>query len=212
MSTILYYYPGNASLLPHLVLREIGAPFELRLVDRENNMQKSAEYLRLNPNGRIPVLRDGDLVLFETAAIAMHLADRHPEARLAPPIGTAARAEFYKWMVHLTNTPQTVYRAWFYPEEHVADRGAAPAVKAAAGKRLEGTFARIAAQLGEREWLLDSGFSAADLFLFMLVRWGRGMTPPPRDVAPLGQHAGRVLARPAVQAALAAEGITAPFV
>ncbi|MGH7083668.1 MAG: hypothetical protein ACREFN_01575, partial [Acetobacteraceae bacterium] len=73
-------------------------------------------------------------------------------------------------------------------------------------------FARIAAQLGGREWLLDSGFSAADLFLFMLVRWGRGMTPPPRDVAPLGAHAARVLARPAVRAGLAAEGITAPFV
>ncbi len=60
----LYYYPGNASLLPHMMLREIGAEFELRLVDRGQNFQKSAEYLRLNPNGRIPVLVDGDLVLF----------------------------------------------------------------------------------------------------------------------------------------------------
>jgi len=67
----LYYFPGNASLLPHMMLREIGAPFEMRLVDRSQNAQKSAEYLKLNPNGRIPVLIDGDLVLFETAAIAL---------------------------------------------------------------------------------------------------------------------------------------------
>lgn len=212
MAYILYYYPGNASLLPHMVLCEIGVEFELRLVDRQKNAQRSPEYLRLNPNGRIPVLCDQDLVLFETAAIAMHLADRHPDAKLAPPVGTAARGEFYKWMVHLTNTPQAEYRAWYYPEEHVAEPGAAPSVKAAAGKRLEAMFARIAAQLDGREWLLASGFSAADLFLFMLVRWGRGMKPPPRDVAPLGAHAARVLARPAVQRALAAERIGAPFV
>ncbi|MFL5316606.1 MAG: glutathione S-transferase N-terminal domain-containing protein [Microvirga sp.] len=92
----LYYFPGNASLLPHMMLREIGAPFELRLVDRAQNAQKSAEYLRLNPNGRIPVLIDGDLVLYETAAVALHLCDRHPEAALAPAPGTPERSLFYR--------------------------------------------------------------------------------------------------------------------
>ena len=93
---VLHYYPGNASLLPHMALREIGAPFELCLVDRTRGAQQSAEYLKLNPNGRIPVLMDGDIVLFEAAAITMHLADRHPEAALAPPIGTPERGQFYK--------------------------------------------------------------------------------------------------------------------
>ncbi len=212
MSTVLYYYPGNASLLPHMMLREAGAPVELRLVDRANHEQKSAEYLRLNPNGRIPVLIDGDLVLFETAAIALYLADKHVSARLAPPVGTAARAQFYKWMVHLTNTPQHEYRAWFYPHQHTADPAAIPAVKQAAGQRLERMFDRIATQLDGRDWLLDWGFSAADLFLLMLLRWGREMPRPPRDVPVLGAHAARVLARPAVQATFAAEGIEAPFV
>lgn len=212
MSYVLYYYPGNASLLPHMMLREIGAAVELRLVDRAHNAQKSPDYLRLNPNGRIPVLTDGDLVLFETAAIALHLADRHPQAALAPPVGTPERAQFYKWMVHLTNTPQAEYRAWFYPHEHVADPAAIPAVKEAARQRLEAMFDRIAAQMDGREWLLASGFSAADLFLTMLMRWGRAMPRPPRDVPTLGAHAARVLARPAVQAAFAAEGIAAPFV
>ena len=78
----LYYYPGNASLVPHMMLREIGVQFELRLVDRGQNAQQSPEYLKLNPSGRIPVLVDGDHVLFETAAIALYLADRFPEAGL----------------------------------------------------------------------------------------------------------------------------------
>ena len=207
----LYYYPGNASLLPHMVLREIGAPFELRLVDRAREAQKSADYLRLNPNGRIPVLVDGELVLFETAAITLHLVDRHPEAELAPAPGTSARAEFYKWMVHLTNTPQAEYRAWFYPWQHVADRAMAESVKRAAGERLGRMFKLIADQLAEGPWLLGERFSAADLFLFMLVRWGREMPHPPRALPQLAAHASRVLERLAVQATLEAEGLKAPI-
>src|SRR4051794_29775779 len=171
----VYYYPGNASLLPHMMLREIGAPFELVLVDRDNDAQKRPDYLRLNPNGRIPVLTGDGLVLFETAAIALHLGDAHPVSGLAPELGSPDRAQFYKWMVHLTNTPQAEFRAWFYPEEHVTDPTAAATVKQAAATRLNGMFDRIAAQLGEGPWLLGARFSAADLFLLMLTRWGRGM-------------------------------------
>jgi glutathione S-transferase len=207
----LYYYPGNASLLPHMMLREIGAPFELRLVDRARNGQKSADYLKLNPNGRIPVLADGDLVLFETAAIALHLADRFPEAGLAPAVGTRERAEFYKWMVHLSNTPQAEYRPWFYPHEHAGDEAAIPSVKQASEQRLYRMFDVIAEQLGSRTWLLGERFSAADLFLFMLMRWGRGMPRPPRSISNLDALAERVAARPAVQEAFRAEGIQAPF-
>ena len=209
---MLHYYPGNASLLPHMALREAGAPFELCLVDRTRGAQQSTEYLKLNPNGRIPVMVDGDIVLFEAAAITMHLADRHPEAALAPPIGTPERGQFYKWMVHLTNTPQAEFRAWFYPWEHVADPAAADSVKQAATARLDCMFDVIAIQLGTAPWLLGERFSAADLFLLMLVRWGRTMPRPPRDIPQLASHAQRVLGRPAVQATFAAEGLATPFV
>ncbi|MEE1657182.1 glutathione binding-like protein [Microvirga sp. CF3062] len=207
----LYYFPGNASLMPHMMLREIGAEFELRFVDRAQNAQKSPEYLKLNPSGRIPVLVDGDLVLFETAAIALYLADKFPQAGLAPALGTRERAEFYKWMIHLTNTPQTEYMPWYYPHEHVSDEAAQPAVKQAAGERLNRMFDVISEQLGDKTWLLGDRFSAADLFLFMLIRWGRGMPRPPRSLPNLNALAERVLARPAVQQALDAEGIKDPF-
>jgi glutathione S-transferase len=208
----LYYYPGNASLLPHMALREAGVPFKLRLVDRTQNAQKSAEYLRLNPSGRIPVLVQGELVLFESAAITLHLADQHPETGLAPPIGTSERANFYKWMVHLSNTPQAEFRAWFYPWEHVADPAAADALKQASGERLGRMFDVIASQLGNGPWLLGHCFSAADLFLLMLVRWGRAMPHPPRLLPQLASHAERVLMRPAVQATFEAEGLAEPFI
>ena len=70
----------------------------------------------------------------------------------------------------------------------------------------------IAAQLGDRPWLLASGFSAADLYLLMMVRWGRTLPRPAREIPALGAHAARVLARPAVQATFAVEGLARPFV
>ena len=86
----LHYYPGNASMTPHMVLEELGVRFELKYVDRTVGAHKSSDYLKLNPNGLIPVFVDGDLVLYETAAILLHLADTHPDAGL-PGFGTAER-------------------------------------------------------------------------------------------------------------------------
>jgi len=208
----LHYYPGNASLFPHMLLREIGAPFELKLVDRSVNAQKSADYLRLNPNGLIPVLVDADQVIFETAAIGLYLADKYSEARLAPPVGSAPRGGYYKWMVHLSNVVQAGFRTWFYPHEAVVDPSAIETAKEASGLRMMLAFDRIAEQLGTGPWLLGETFSAADLYLLMLTRWGRTLPRPARDIPEIGAHAARVLARPAVQAAFAAEDLAAPLI
>jgi glutathione S-transferase len=85
-------------------------------------------------------------------------------------------------------------------------------VKAAAERRLNDIFDRIADQLGAGPWLLGERFSAADLYLLMLIRWGRAMPRPPRTLPPLGALAERVLARPAVQATIAAEALQPPIV
>ena len=100
----LHYFPGNASMTPHMLLEELGVPFALKYVDRTALAHKTPEYLKLNPNGLIPLLVEGDLVLYETAAILLHLADTHPQAGFAPALGTAERAQFYKWLAWMTNT------------------------------------------------------------------------------------------------------------
>ena len=115
----LHHYPSTASMVPHILLEELGEPFELVLVDRMRDQQKSPDFLRLNPNGLIPVLVDGDLVLYETAAICLHLCDTHPQAGLAPALGTHERAHFYKWLMWLTNTLQSTLMVYFYPERWV---------------------------------------------------------------------------------------------
>jgi glutathione S-transferase len=209
MTLALYYYPGNASTLPHMMLHEIGVPFELRLVDRATEAQRDPAYLRINPNGLIPALVDGDAVLFETAAIVLHLVERFPQAGLGPLPGDPGRARFLTWMVHLSNTPQAQYMAWFYPQKYAGDPGGMDTVKQGARIRLERMFELIAAQLDEGPYLLGERFSAADLFLFMLVQWGRNMPRPPRAHPALAAHAARIWARPAVRATFDAEGITA---
>jgi glutathione S-transferase len=115
----LHYFPGNASLAPHIALHELGVSFVLKKVDRERQQHKSPDYLKLNPNGQIPVLVDDGQVLYETAAILLHLADRHPQARLAPQVGSFGRAHFYKWLVWLTNTLQATLMHYFYPDRMV---------------------------------------------------------------------------------------------
>jgi glutathione S-transferase len=208
----LHYFPGNASLFPHMMLREAGADFELKLVDRAVNAQKSAAYLQLNPNGLIPVMVDGEVAIYETAAIALHLGDRFPAAGLAPPVGTPARAAYYKWMMHISNVLQAGFRAWFYPHEFVADPEAMETAKAAAGVKMMQAFDRIADQLGRGPWLLGETFSAVDLYLLMMTRWGRTLPRPARDIPEIGAHAARLLARPRVAETLAAEGLEPPFI
>ena len=208
----LYYYPSNASMAPHMVLEEIGAPFELSRVDRENNAHKGAAYLRLNPNGLIPAFVDGDLVLFESAAICLHLADTNPEAGLAPTLGTAERAQFYKWLIHLTNTVQAELLSYFYPERLTDDAAAALQVKAHAETRVGEMFDRIEASLAAGgPYLLGPRFSAADLYLLMLARWTRGMTNPARNRKAVRRLLDRLIERPAVKRAFATEKIAAPL-
>jgi glutathione S-transferase len=91
----LHYFPANANAAPHMVLEALGAKYELLLVDRTKDAQKSREYLKINPNGRIPTLVDNNLVLSEAAAIVLHLVDQNPDAGLAPKVGTPERAKFY---------------------------------------------------------------------------------------------------------------------
>ena len=195
-----------------MLLREIGAPFELRLVDRASNEQKSAEYLKLNPSGTIPVLVDDGMPIFETAAIALYLADRHPEAMLAPPAGSRERGAYYKWIVLISNGLQTQYRAWFYAHEFVDDPAHVDSVKAATAARIGKTFELISAHLASNTWLLGEAFCAVDLYLFMFIRWGRALPQPPRLDPVLAAFAARVAARPAVLEALNVEGIMPPYI
>lgn len=216
----LHYFPGNASLIAHIVLEEIGAPFELAYVDRAQAAHKSAAYLALNPNGLIPVLVDSSLagaeplVLYETAAICMHLADSHPGARLLPSLATRERAHAYKWLAWLASALQATLILYFYPERWADDAAGAAAVKAHAEAKAGALLEQIDAELARHggPWLLGANYSVVDPYAFVLCRWTRGFGRPARELAHVKPWLDRMLARPAVQRAFATEKLPAPSV
>src|ERR1700758_1699917 len=206
----LHYFPSNANAAPHMVLEEIGQKYELVLVDRAKNAQKSKEYLKINPNGRIPVLVDGDLVLSESAAIVLHLVDQHPSCGLAPEVGTPERAKFYQWLTFLTNSLQEELMIWQYPERLAGDDAAAgEVVKRGAEARASAFLDVIEDHLKANGPLfLGNKLSAADFYLVMLSRWARPMATPPRSRPNIAKLLDKVTALASVRRAYEQEGIT----
>lgn len=213
----LHYYPSTAAMIPHIVLEELGVAYERVLVDRTRDAHKAPGYLALNPNGLIPVLTDGGLVLYETAAIVLHLCDTHPQAHLAPPLASAERAQFYKWLMWCTNTLQATLIAYFYPERWVREGNAegAAEVKDQAHRKVAQLLRQVEGQLAGHggPWFLGERYSALDPYVFTLCRWTRNFASDrARDLPAAGPYLQRMLARPAVQRVLAAEGLSPPFV
>ena len=212
----LHYSPSNASFAPHVVLEELGLPFQLQLVDRDNDAHKSPAYLKLNPNGLIPVMQDGDLVLYETAAILLHLADTNPAAGLAPAVGTPERAQFYKWLIWMTNTLQPLIIAYYYPHRWMDEgntAGVAEVKKNAelrVGPLLDQLDALLASHGGP--WILGERYTVADAMAFMLCRWTRNFARPARSLPHIGAYLARMLERPAVKRAIATEQLPQPWV
>ncbi|MFT3756296.1 MAG: glutathione S-transferase family protein [Pseudoxanthomonas sp.] len=207
MSTVLYGSASTASLVVHWLLIELNIPHELTLLDFDKNEQKSPAYLKLNPQGRVPTLVIDGQVLTESAAIAMHLADLHPEAKLAPAIGTPQRAAYYRWMFFCAYTLMPAYRAWFYPAEP-AGAANVETVKANACAFIEKAWSEVNEHLAANgPYLLGAEKSAADFVLTMLMRWSRNM-PTPSDTWPaLHAHAALMKSLPSFREVYRREGI-----
>ena len=204
----LFYAPGTASMVVHLALLEIGAPYRLELVDFGAGAQRTPAYLALNPQGVVPTLVIDGRPVVESAALLLVLAERHPDARLAPPPGSPYRDAWHQSIVYLSNTLAATFRLWFYP----ADLGApehAPAVRDALQRRIEAVWDRLDAQLAaDGPYLLGHEFSAADLLLTMYLRWSRKMPRPATEWPSLAALADMVRGRPSWKRLYEIEGLT----
>jgi len=199
----LYYSPGACSLSPHIVLHESGLPFDaVKAPTKTHKLPDGTDYYTINPLGYVPLLElDDGTRLTEGPAIVQYIADRVPERKLAPPYGTIARYRLMSWLTFVgTELHKSIFSPLFNP--------ATPeAYKTMLHERLGGRLAWVNAQLEGRTWLLGDEFSVADAYLFVVTNWAKPMnvdlTPYPHLVA----WRTRVAARPAVQAALKAEGL-----
>jgi glutathione S-transferase len=198
---LLYWSPGSASMAPHGALEEAGAQYELALVNTDEGAHRDPAYLKLNPNAKVPTLvAGGKFIMFESAAMAMFIADRHPQARLAPGPDEMARGHFYQWLTHLTNSMQPAMLRFYYPERHTADEGGHEAVKSKAMEEIGSLWGRIDQHLAAHgPYLLGERFSAADIFAHMLSGWQQCCPNTYERFPNVKRLADLVAARPAMQ-------------
>lgn len=203
----LYYSPGAASLLVHWMLIETDAAHTLVKVDTAAGEHKRPEYLAMNPNGVIPTLLIDGRPHYEAAALAVHLADAHPQAGLAPGHDDPRRMDYLQWMFNLANMVQPLLRHWWYPHEP-AGEAQADAVRERLQARLAAQWDRIDAHLAAHgPFLLGASPTTPDLFLTMLMRWSRNMPRSPLEWPRLRALAEATTARPAFAALYAREGL-----
>lgn len=204
----LYWSPGTASLCVHWMLIELGEPHELVKLDLDAGEHRKPEYLKLNPGGLVPTLVVEGVPLTEAAALCMILAERHPQSAFAPPIGNPQRGAYISWMFFLSNTLQTAYHDWFYPDQP-AGAAAVEAVKAGARRRIEAALDRIDAQIaGAGPYLVGDRVGAADFVATMLMRWSRNMPKPATQWPAIADYVKRMKARPSFKVLYEREGLT----
>jgi glutathione S-transferase len=199
MSYTLFYAPGTASLAVHWMLIELGVEFRAERLNLEAGEQRSPAYLKLNPAGRVPTLLVEGQAYTESAALLMLLAERHPEANLAPASGNAKRGKWLETMIYLANTLSPAMRDWFYAEKD-GEPPDALAVKRLALARIEGVWDRLNALLSDgRPYLLGEELTTVDFLGTMLMRWSRNMPRPATNWTHIAPYVIRMRARPSFQ-------------
>lgn len=202
----LFYYPRNASWVPHMLLKELGVQYELILVDRKSEAQKAPDYLKLNPTGRIPTLADGDRIILESAAIALYLCEKHPESDLIPELNSPNRADFFQWLFYLTTGIQAELMPYFYPEKHTTHQESAKYISQAQEKRITGMFELVDDHLNGKDYLLGDQISVCDYFLFMLSHWASGFEKAPLSFEHLGRYLRQLARRESIKGVCEVEG------
>jgi glutathione S-transferase len=203
----LYYCPGHLSFAPHVILNEIGEPFETVSVSIKSGATQSDTFRRLNPKGKVPVLDTGSQILTESSAIMCYLALLAPERALLPPspLGIARAIEWTNW---LCTVLASVISQTFHPQRFSDDADSLPGIKKRGLANVWETFSRIDDMLNTREWALEEAYSIVDPMLLIFYRWGNLLHLNMRRLSYWSAHTNRMEQRPAVQATLKAEGIS----
>jgi glutathione S-transferase len=196
----LFFSPGTCSLSPRIVLSELGLPAEMAKVNlQDKTLDGGGDFRAINPKGYVPVLQlDDGSVLTEGPAIVQYLADRKPEAKLAPANGTLERYRLQEWLNFISTELHKQFSPLFNP-------ASTDAVKNAQKQRLGERFDLVSKTLSQHDYLLPSGFSVADAYLYTVLTWAGATGPALSGWPALQAFMARMQARPGVAAALAAD-------
>lgn len=198
----LYFSPGACSLSPHIILQEAELPYTLEKVDLRNKKTATgADFWTINPKGYVPTLQLNDgSYLTEGPAIVQYLADLVPDKKLIPPAGTMERYRLIETLAFISAELHKNFSPLFNP-------GASDDTKEMTTKTLKRRFAFIDQQLGSADFLCGHQFTVADAYLFVMLLWASNMKLPVEDWPALQSFKTRIAKRPAVHAAMLAEGL-----
>ena len=207
VSLKFFYHPRACSLAPHIILEELGLPYQRCLVDLRHKENRNEEYLKLNPTGAIPALVIDDITLTETQAILTYLGDLLPGKNILPRPGDQLRYRAHEWMNFMSSSVHVYIRSIFRPEVYGgADEQVNAAVKAQGVANLEKSVAIVEKRLENKTWALGDQFSVADAYLFVMYLWTTDERIPAVPKRPRWDAlAERVWKRPAVQRVIAVE-------
>jgi glutathione S-transferase len=198
----LYYVPMTRSNRPRWLLEELGAPYEIVRLDIGAKENRRAEYLALNPLGHVPTLVDGDVVIFETLAICLYLADKFYERGLAPSSESPERAAYLQWTIFAVVSAEKAVEQFHEHTLVLAEEDRQPRVAEKARARFHDLADVVQAGLGDREYLVGNRFTTADLMMGSVLTWGR-MLGLLADHPLLEAYAKKQIGRPAAKRARA---------
>ncbi|HVO94064.1 MAG TPA: glutathione S-transferase family protein [Terriglobales bacterium] len=182
----LYFNPQSRALIAKWMLDECGVDYEIVPIDFTKREHKTAEFLKINPAGKLPALVDGDTKVFEGAAICLYLADKFPQAKLAPEIGAPERGRYLSLMVYSTSQLEPAMSDALLGGQTSPQRG---------WTDFETAKNVIESELGDGPYLFGDWFTAADIMIGSMFVWKRMWGQAP-DRPKLEAYVDRLLARP----------------
>lgn len=201
----LYYAPGTCALASHLALEYAGAPYQTVRVDFKKQEQRSPEYLRLNPKGRVPALVTDRGILTETPALLQFIAQSFPQAKLAPLDDAFLLARANEFNSYLCSTVHIAHAHRMRGYRWADDAAAQEAMKQKVPQSVGECFELIEREMLQGPWVLGERFSICDMYLFTLAQWLEGDGVDPGRFPKVADHRNRMQADPVVARVLAAQ-------
>ena len=203
----LYYAPGTCALATHLALEYAGAPYEAVRLNFKEQQQRSADYLKINPKGRVPALVTERGVLTETPALLQYIAQSFPQANLAPLDDVFLLAKMNEFNSYICSTVHVNHAHGARASRWTDDAAAMETMKQKVPQTMGDAFGLIESQLLQGPWVLGERFSTSDLYLYTLTRWLEGDKVDVKRFAKVADHMQRMEAQPQVKKVLEAQGL-----
>lgn len=200
----LYHAPNSCALASHLALEHAQAPYQAVRVDFGKTEQRSPEYLRINPKGRVPALVTPQGVLTETPALLLYIAQSFPAAQLAPLDDVFELARLNAFNSYLCSTVHVAHAHRMRGSRWADDPAAIEAMKQKVPQTVGDCFTLIEEQMFQGPWVLGERFSVSDYYLFTIAQWLEGDGVDPQRFPRVAEHRARLRAAPVVQKVLGA--------